>query len=172
MLDLKTKAFFFIAVVAPMAILAGCGASSDTSSESTSSLLLNLTIAEGVDIDEVLWTVSGGDMEDMMGTIDTSAPESTASVELFGVPEGLGYLVKSEALSALGDFFCSGSASFDVAAGVATPVDVTLSCQRECNVLICREQEGECERINLPDGTSCADGAGSCVGGSCEILGI
>ena len=172
MLNLKITALFIIAVISPMTAPIGCGSSSETSSEPSSSLLLNLTIAGSVDIDEVLWRVSGGDMEDMLGTIDTSAPGSTASVELFGVSEGSGYLLEMEALSALGDFYCSGSTSFDVAAGVATPVDVTLSCWRECNVLICGEQGTDCELISLPDGTSCVDGAGSCLGGSCEIPGF
>jgi hypothetical protein len=172
MRNLNTTVLFFIAVMAPMAILAGCGSGSDTSGEPSSSLLLSLTIVEGVDIDEVLWRVSGGDMEDMLGTIDTSAPGSTASVELSGVPAGAGYLVEMEALSVLGDFYCTGSAGFDVAAGVATPVDVTLSCWRECNVLICGEQGTDCKPISLPDGTSCVDGAGSCLSGSCEIPGF
>ncbi len=101
MLNLNTTALFFIAVMAPMAMLAGCGSGSDTSGAPSSSLVLSLTIVEGVDIDEVLWRVSGGDMEDMLGAIDTSAPGSTASVELFGVREGSGYLVEMEALSAL-----------------------------------------------------------------------
>ncbi|TFH32543.1 MAG: hypothetical protein E4H00_01155 [Myxococcales bacterium] len=111
-------------------------------------------------------------MEDMMGTIDTSASESTASIELFGVPEGSGYRVEMEALTAHGDFFCKGGARFDVVTGIATPVDITLNCNRECHVILCGEQEGDCQRFNLPDGTSCADGAGSCVGGSCDIPGI
>ena len=172
MLNLKTKALFIIAVMAPMAALVGCGSSSETSGEPSSSLLLNLTIGGAVDIDEVLWRVSGGDMEDMLGTIDTSAPGSTASVELFGVPAGSGYLLEMEALSALGDFYCTGSAGFDVAAGVATPVNLTLSCRRECNVLICGEPGADCKTIDLPDGTSCVDGAGSCLGGSCELPGF
>jgi hypothetical protein len=172
MLNLKTTALFFIAVMAPMAMLAGCGSGLDTGGEPSSSLLLSLTIVEGVDIDEVLWRVSGGDMEDMLGTIDTSAPGSTASVELFGFPEGTGYLVEMEALSALADFYCSGSTSFDVTVGVATPVDVTLSCRRECNVLVCGEQGTNCTPIDLPDGTSCVDGAGVCVGGACELPGF
>lgn len=171
MLAPKTISLSFFAFVAAIALLAGCGSSVETSNEPTSSLLLSLTIADSVDIDEVLWKVSGGDMEDMMGVIDTSAPESTASIELFGIPEGSGYLVEMQALSALGDFFCEGSESFDVVAGAATPVDVTLNCKRECSVIICRDQEDDCELINLPDGTSCANDAGSCVAGSCEIDG-
>ena len=170
MLTLKIRAPSVVAVVATVAALAACG--SDTDSKPTTSLLLHLTIAEGVDIDEVLWRVSGGEMEDMMGTIDTSASESTASIEIFGVPEGLGYLARMEALTSDGDFFCSGSATFDVVVGVATPVDLTLNCTRECHVLFCQDEEGDCERIDLPDGTSCANGAGSCVGGSCQIAGM
>lgn len=172
MLTLRTRAPFLVAAIAAAAVLAACGSSPETGSEPTSSLLLNLTIAEGIDIDEVWWKVSGGDMEDMMGTIDTSAPESTASIELFGIPEDSGYLVEMEALSTEGDFFCGGSANFDVVVGVATPVDLTLNCKRECHVLFCPDLEGDCERINLPDGTSCADDTGSCLGGSCEIPGI
>ncbi len=172
MLNFKITALFIIAVMAPMTMLVGCGSNSGTGSEPSSSLLLNLTIAGSVDIDEVLWRVSGGDMEDMLGAIDTSAPGSTASLELFGVPEGTGYLLEMEALSALGDFYCTGSTSFDVTAGVATPVDVTLNCRRECNVFVCGERGAECKTIALPDGTSCVDGAGSCLGGSCEIPGL
>ncbi len=172
MLNLNTKALFFIAVMAPMAMLAGCGSGSDSSDGASSSLVLSLTIADGVDIDEVLWRVSGGAMEDMLGAIDTSAPGSTASVELYGVRDGSGYLVEMEALSVLGDFYCTGSTTFDVAAGIATPVDVTLSCRRECNALVCGEQGTNCEPIDLPDGTSCVDGAGICMGGACELPGF
>jgi hypothetical protein len=172
MLTLKIRMPSVVAVIATVAVLAACGSSSDTDSKPTTSLLLHLTIAEGIDIDEVLWRVSGGEMEDMMGTIDTSASESTASVELFGVPEGSGYVAQMEALTTDGDFFCSGSASFDVVVGVATPVDLTLNCTRECHVLFCQDLEGDCERIDLPDGTSCANGAGSCIGGSCQIPGM
>ena len=170
MRNLNTTALFFIAVMAPVAMLAGCG--SDTSGAPSSSLSLSLTIVEGVDIDEVLWRVSGGDMEDMLGTIDTSAPGSTASVELFGFRDGTGYLVEMEALSALGDFYCTGSTSFEVEAGFATPVEVTLSCRRECNVVVCGEQGTNCGPIALPDCTSCVDGAGTCVGGACELPGF
>lgn len=172
MLNLKTTALFFIAVMATMTPLTGCGAGSDTSGEPSSSLVLNLTIAQGVDIDEVLWRVSGGDMADMLGTIDTSAPGATASVELFGFPEGTGYVVEMEALSALADFYCSGSTGFDVTAGVATPVEVTLNCRRECNVLLCGEPGADCVPVDLPDGTRCVDGAGTCVDGACELPGF
>lgn len=156
-------------IVAAMGLMAACGPASG--SEAASTLVVHLTVAEDVDIDEVHWKISGGDMEDMMGTIDTSAPGSTASIELFGVPAGSGYLVEMEALTTDGDYFCKGGASFDVVTGIATPLDITLSCARECRVLFCADPEGDCRLIPLPDGASCADGAGSCVGGSCQISG-
>jgi len=77
-----------------------------------------------------------------------------------------------DALSTDGKFTCSGSASFDVITGVATPVHVALHCQSACTFLFCDDQTSECERIDLPDGTSCANDAGSCIGGSCETLNI
>jgi len=157
-------------IVAAISIVAACGPSSG--SEPASALLVHLTIAEGVDIDEVRWKISGGDMEDMMGTIDRSAAAATASIALFGILEDSGYLVEMEALTVNGDFFCHGAASFDVVTGVATPVEITLSCTRECSELFCADQEGDCRLISLPDGTSCADGAGSCAGGSCQIPGM
>ena len=64
---------------------AGCSTDS-TTSENSGSLNLNLELAPGVTINEVDWTIAGGEMEDMTGTIDTSAPGATASVEVFGLP--------------------------------------------------------------------------------------
>ena len=164
----NTRSLLFLAVTG---VVAACGPGSDSGGEQASALLVRLTVADGVDIDEVAWKVTGG-VEDMTGTIDTSAPGSTASIELFGIPEGSGYLVEMEALTAEGDFFCTGTGQFDVVAGVATPVDVTLNCFRECGVLVCADPPDDCRVFDLPDGTSCAEGRGSCVDGACEIPGF
>ena len=72
---------------------AGC-TSDQTSSENTGGLNLSLELADGVVINEVDWTISSPGMEDMTGTIDTSAPGATASVEVFGLPPGDQYLVE------------------------------------------------------------------------------
>jgi len=45
-----------------------------------------LDVGDSVDINIVSWRVTGGDMADMMGTINTSAPKATASIDLFGGP--------------------------------------------------------------------------------------
>ncbi len=171
MLHPITRPLLLSALFTASFALLGCGSSPEASSGPASSLELSVTIADDVVIDEVWWTVSGGDMEDMMGVIDTSAPGSTASIELFGIPEAAGYLVEMEALSEAGDFFCEGAAGFDVVTGAATPVDLTLNCKRECGVLVCEQQDGDCVLVDLPDGTSCANDAGSCTAGACEIAG-
>ena len=109
--------------------VAGC--SSDTTTGDTSgSLSLNLELAPGVVINEVDWTLSGNGMPSMSGTIDTSAPGATASVEVFGLLPGEDYLVELEATTEDGEITCRGSAEFDVEIGVSTPVMVMLNCKR------------------------------------------
>ena len=85
---------------------------------------------DGITINEVAWTISGGDMEPMRGTIDTSAQDSTASLEVFGLPPGSGYLVEFEATDETGTVMCKGDAEFEVKVGVATDVMVMLNCKR------------------------------------------
>ena len=108
---------------------AGCATDSNPG-ENTGSVNLNLELAEGIIINEVDWTISGGDMDPMSGTIDTSAPGATASVEVFGLPPGEGYLVELEASDESGEVTCRGDAEFDVEVGVATDVMVFLNCKR------------------------------------------
>lgn len=94
------------------------------------SLALDLEIADGVLIDSVRWLVTGGEMQAMSGTIDTSAPGSSASVEVFGIPPDDGYTVTLEASSTDEKILCVGSAPFDVEAGAATEVRVMLRCKQ------------------------------------------
>jgi hypothetical protein len=101
-----------------------------TPGENTGSLNLNLELADGIIINEVDWTISGGDMEPMSGTIDTSAPGATASVEVFGLPPGDDYLVELAATDESGEVTCRGDAEFDVEVGEATDVMVMLNCKR------------------------------------------
>jgi hypothetical protein len=109
--------------------LSGC-ASEDTSSGETGSIGLNLELATDVVINEVDYLISGNGITPVSGTIDTSAPGATASVEVFGLPPGQGYLVELSATSEDGETSCGGSAPFDVTIGVSTDVMVMLSCKR------------------------------------------
>ena len=107
---------------------AGCTSDGTTSSDTSGSLALSLELADGVTINEVDWSITGNDME-MGGTIDTSAPGATASVEVFGLPPGDGYTVTLEATDESGEISCKGDADFAVEVGEATDVMVFLNCK-------------------------------------------
>ena len=110
----------------------GCTTSTEpqASSGSAGSVELALEAVDSVELDSVDYVITGGDIEPMSGTIDTSAPGATASVEVFGLPPGDGYTVTMEATSEDGQTSCKGSADFSVVAGQATDVMVILSCKR------------------------------------------
>ncbi len=107
-------------------LFAGCG-SGET--DTTGGLALQLELSDGTQIDEVSFSITGNGMEPMTGTIDTSAPSATASVEVYGLPSGQGYQIMMTALSTDGASSCSGSAEFDVEVGAATELMVMLRCK-------------------------------------------
>lgn len=96
----------------------------------TGSVGIDLVLLNGSSIDEVTWVITRSDMDPMTGTIDTSAPGSTASVEVFGLPAGDGYTIEMAAESTDGAVTCSGSAPFEVTEGATTEVHVMLRCER------------------------------------------
>jgi hypothetical protein len=111
--------------------LAGC-ASETTTSETTGSLSLDLVIGDGTVINEVDWEITRGDMKSMSGTINTSAPGSTASVEVFGLPPSVGkdYTITMEATATDGETTCKGSEDFGIDIGEVTDIMVMLNCKR------------------------------------------
>jgi hypothetical protein len=115
------------------ASLSTAGCSGDSSAvPCTAELLVDLQVTTDVEdldrvINEVLWTITGNGMAPMAGVIDTSDPNATASVEVFGLTPGE-YRIDLEATSGDGESTCRGSALFDVTAGVATEVAVLLRC--------------------------------------------
>jgi hypothetical protein len=115
------------ALLAGALMLAGCAA--DTPSGENGSLEVSLQLEGDIDIEQVEWVITAEGMEDMSGVIDTSAPGSTASVEVFGLPPGDGYTITMTATGEDGETQCSGSADFPVEAGVATKVMVMLNCK-------------------------------------------
>jgi 2',3'-cyclic-nucleotide 2'-phosphodiesterase (5'-nucleotidase family) len=110
---------------------AGCSTDSgESGSEVTGSATLSLEAADGIEIDSVDYEITGGDMEPMSGTIDTSAAGATASVEVFGLAPGDAYTVTMTATSDDGETSCEGSEDFGVEAGASTDVMVILNCKR------------------------------------------
>ena len=82
-----------------------------------------------LEFDQVGWEITRNGEPLRSGTIDTSAPYASASLEVFGLPPGSGYSIEMFATSVEGwAVSCVGSAIFDVAAGYATLVDVMMDC--------------------------------------------
>ena len=106
--------------------------SQDTQEGESGSLSLQLTIAGDLEIDEVAWVITGGDMPSMNGTIDTSAPGSTASIEVYGLPPSTGqdYRITMEAIATDGVTTCKGSEDFGIDVGEVTEIMVFLNCKR------------------------------------------
>lgn len=112
--------------VALLALAASC--SSGTSTDGSGALNVQLELEGGVEIDEVRYTVSGNGMEPMSGSIDVSAPDTTVSVELFGIPEGTDYLIEMVATSVDGGTTCNGATDFDISPGQVTLAYIVLNC--------------------------------------------
>ena len=109
--------------------MASCSSSSERTNQGvTGNLSIALTVDDGIEIDEVAWEITGGDMAPMSGTVDTSAPGSTASLEVFGIPEG-DFVVMLEATATDGETTCGGAAPFSVVAGQVTEAHVLLRCK-------------------------------------------
>ena len=120
---------WILCCVVALAGVAGCSTDT-TSGEATGSLNLNLVLAGGVEIDVVDWEITGNGM-DMGGSIDVSAPGSTASIEVFGLPKGddEDYTITLEATSVDGEVTCKGSEEFNVEPGETENVMVILNCK-------------------------------------------
>lgn len=126
MLGMRSMTWFALSL-AGMLVLAGC--STDTPSGESGSLDVSLQLEGDVTIHEVAWVITGEGMEPMSGTINTSAPGATASVEVFGLPPGDGYTITMTATSVDGETSCGGSADFEVGTGISTTLMVMLNCK-------------------------------------------
>ncbi len=107
--------------------VAGCSTETGERGE-TGSLSVDLVLAGGIVIDEADWRITGNDM-DMSGGIDVSAPGSTASVEVFGLPPAMDYTVTLTATSTDEQVTCRGSAVFNVEIGETDRRDGGLELQ-------------------------------------------
>ena len=92
-------------------------------------VMIELELSDGTQIDEVSYQVSRNGKELLSGSISPSSPGSTASVELYGLPQANGYTIEMTATSTDGETTCSGSAIFNVFIGAITEVAVMLTCK-------------------------------------------
>jgi hypothetical protein len=91
-------------------------------------LTIDLIIKSEAQVDEVLYIVTGNGIDPISDTIDTSAPGSTISVEVFGIPAGRNYQVELSATTVDGTMTCRAVAPFEVIAGKVTLVHLLLRC--------------------------------------------
>jgi hypothetical protein len=99
---------------------------------------------------EAQWQITGNGVDPRAGTIDTSAPGSTPSVEVFAFPPGSNYSVDMSTTSEDGGLTCAGESIFDVHAGETTETRLILDC------FFCSMQQllGEV-RVGGSDGGAC-----------------
>ena len=110
------------------ALAVGCSSETQSPSGETGSLSLELELGNGETIDRVEWVITRGGMEPMNGSIDTSAPGATASIEVFGLEPGDDYRITMTAAATDEETRCTGDTDFSVEAGQATEIMVVLRC--------------------------------------------
>ena len=106
----------------------GCDSSSGNVDPCLTALRINLEV-DGAVINQVDYVITGDDIDQIDGTINTSADGATASVEYFGLPADAGYVITMIANSVDGTLTCRGSTPFHVEAGQTTSIDVILHCK-------------------------------------------
>jgi hypothetical protein len=109
-----------------LAMSASCA--TDTPDRQSGSLSIDLDLKGDANIDEVMYRVSGNGIDPIEDVIDTSAPGSTYSVEVFGLAEGTNYQVEMKATTVDGSTTCAGVAMFDVVTNQTTLVYLVLRC--------------------------------------------
>ena len=94
------------------------------------SLSVNLVLADGIRNGRKSSSQITGERHGRVGDVDVSAPGSTASVEVFGLPPGRPTTVTLTATSTVQRSTCQGSAPFNVEVGQSTDVMVMLNCKK------------------------------------------
>ena len=119
-----------LAWISTFAVWAASCVSTTEDGGPVASLELGFELADGSQVDEVVYSITGNRIDPIEGVINTRAPGSTGSVEVFGIPPGTRYLVTRRATTVDGETTCGGSTRFDVSDDVATEVQVMLGCKR------------------------------------------
>jgi Cys-rich repeat protein len=115
-------------VASLLALSASCA--TDTPDATSGSLSIDLVLRGDTDIDEVTYRVSGNGIDPIEGAIDTSAPGTTYSLEVFGLAEAKNYQVEMMATTVDKTTTCAGVAQFDVVSNQITLVYLVLRCGR------------------------------------------
>jgi len=106
----------------------GAPQASQPASEQAGEGSLGLTLASGVTLTQVSYTIIGPASFSKTGTFNVGQ-SSTISGLIGGIPAGSGYAITLSATTADSSLACGGSATFNVTAGQTTPVSVALICK-------------------------------------------
>ncbi|MEM7135305.1 MAG: hypothetical protein AAF500_01930 [Myxococcota bacterium] len=127
--SLRLTPLLVLCLSAAICIASCTDSSASTTAQTSGALSVDIHLRGEIQINQVTWEITREGMVPMDGTIDTTAPDATPSVEVFGLEPGDGYLITMVATSPLGETRCGGSAEFSVEAGVTTDVTVLLNCE-------------------------------------------
>src|SRR6185436_19557567 len=88
-----------------------------------------LQVAPGVTISTVSWNIANaGTAFTLSGTVNVQN-SNTLRFQVGGVPAATGYTITLNATTVGAALTCTGSAPFNVVAGMTTAVSLTLACQ-------------------------------------------
>jgi hypothetical protein len=104
------------------------GCTGDAADDTTGSIGMELQIAPGVTISTVNWKIINVNTGFTKSASVNVRSSNTLQFLAGGIPAGTGYTIMLTAASIDASFACSGSAGFDITAGMSTPVGLTLNC--------------------------------------------
>lgn len=141
-------------VVVAMCVAAACSGDEDQPTpapvavENTGSIGIRLTVAPGVTIDSVAYSVTGNGMSPVTGTLPAGDGTGNTFVALLkGIPAGSARLVELTANASNGTT-CKGDATVDVFVGKVTEVAVRLDCRGDAGgAILVNGKLNQCPRI-------------------------
>ena len=122
------KHVMFRAAAALIALaLAACSEDKPAPKGDTGAVGLAIQLSDGVTIDVVRYSITGGSIRPIEGNIPVKDPGATVSA-LIDVPAGVGFTIELAAVSRDKGTVCLGEATFDVVAGQTTALSITMEC--------------------------------------------
>src|SRR5579863_9941157 len=117
---------FLVVAAVVLGAVSGCGLPADL--PPAGSVDVDPIVSGPLVIDSIAFSVSGNGITPINGTIDVRDSNATGSSRVGGLPSGFGYQLALTATTADQGTFCSGQATFDVAAPETTELSMSFVC--------------------------------------------
>lgn len=117
-------------------LLSGCGdgqEAAQTEPAATATLQGAIEIKPGTKLESLAYTIDGPNSFSKTGSVDVHSSTKPAFI-VGGLPPGQGYAITLTGSTPAGATTCSGSATFDISAGVVTSVVIHLTCHESSKV--------------------------------------